>query len=170
MPDAPVLHDVLSIQPTDDDGAVIANIDMTDMAGERYTAPYYLRPDDPYGLAPTIREWIETKATTVLPKLVVQPTTSAPSAISGMQFFKALVLRDKISMAEAVAAVRNRTPPSVIEDMFGALPTPQRLEMSLALWGANEYCRDHPIAALLGETFAWSDADLDAFWRSAAAL
>jgi len=56
------LHEIISVSGTDEPGVYLAKVDLTDMAGERYTCDYVVRPDDNFGLAPVIRnavsQWI----------------------------------------------------------------------------------------------------------------
>lgn len=54
----PVLHAVLSLQATAEPGVLIMVIDITDSRGDRFTAPYGYRPDDPHGLSPVLRAWL----------------------------------------------------------------------------------------------------------------
>lgn len=56
---APALHAVHSVTPTPEDGVFIVNVTVTDSDGETYTADYCSRPNDPYGLNPAIRAWLE---------------------------------------------------------------------------------------------------------------
>lgn len=55
----PILHSVHSVTPSAEEGVFIVNVTITDMNGETYTCDYCSRPDDPYGLNPAIREWLE---------------------------------------------------------------------------------------------------------------
>ena len=55
----PILHEVLSVQETGENNVYIARVDLTDENGERYECDYVARPDDPYGVAPLVREAIE---------------------------------------------------------------------------------------------------------------
>lgn len=55
----PVLHIVHSVTPSTEEGVFIVNVTITDSAGETYTCDYCSRPDDPYGLNPAIRAWLE---------------------------------------------------------------------------------------------------------------
>ncbi len=54
----PILHEVLSLQATAEPGVLVITIDVTDSRGDRFTAPFGYRPDDPYGLSPMLRQWL----------------------------------------------------------------------------------------------------------------
>jgi hypothetical protein len=57
MPD-PILHAVNKVTATNEAGIYIVNVDLTDMDGATSNEDYCSRPDDPYGLNPTIRQWL----------------------------------------------------------------------------------------------------------------
>lgn len=50
------LHEIISVAEANEAGVYVANIDLTDMTGERYTCDYVVRPDDNFGLAPVVRD------------------------------------------------------------------------------------------------------------------
>lgn len=61
MPD-PILHEVISVRATLEQGAFIVRVDITDFVGVRETLDYLTRPSDPYGLNPTIQQWLSDHA------------------------------------------------------------------------------------------------------------
>lgn len=54
----PILHEVFSVSATGEPDVFILDVDITDASGQRYRCDYVSRPDDPFGLAPTIRQWL----------------------------------------------------------------------------------------------------------------
>ena len=53
------LHAVHSADPSSEDGVFIVRVTITDSDGETYICDYCSRPDDPHGLNPAIRAWLE---------------------------------------------------------------------------------------------------------------
>lgn len=54
----PVLHSVNSVTATKEPDVYIVNVDLTDMDGVTSNEDYCSRPEDPYGLNPTIRQYL----------------------------------------------------------------------------------------------------------------
>lgn len=71
------LHAIISVTATSEPDVYLASVDITDTAGERYTADYVSRDGDTFGLAPTIRgaivQWI-TDGKPVQPYVEPVPT------------------------------------------------------------------------------------------------
>jgi hypothetical protein len=54
----PILHEIHSVSETAEAGVYVAIVDLSDINGERYVDQYVSRPDDGFGLAPTVRDAI----------------------------------------------------------------------------------------------------------------
>lgn len=53
------LHAVISVAAANEPDVYLAFVDLTDMNGERYETEYVSRPDDTFGLAPSVRAGID---------------------------------------------------------------------------------------------------------------
>ncbi|RVD40991.1 hypothetical protein EN742_11290 [Mesorhizobium sp. M4A.F.Ca.ET.020.02.1.1] len=93
-----------------------------------------------------------------------------PEAISDRQFFEALAVREIITEAEALAAVKTGEIPAAMASLVDALPEASRFPAEMLLSGATEFQRAHPLTAVFGQAFGWTDAEIDAFWTDASAL
>lgn len=72
------LHEIISVGETDEAGVYLAKADITDIAGERYTCDYVVRPDDNFGLAPVIRAAIDQWVADEKPVQPYDPPSSVP--------------------------------------------------------------------------------------------
>jgi hypothetical protein len=101
------------------------------------------------------------------------PVEPVPASITDRQF--ALEARDRgfITQAEAVAFVTVGTLPSALASIVAALPsTAERDDAVIAIAGATQFDRTHPLTLTIGEAMRGSvplDAFLDDFFRAAGA-
>lgn len=99
------------------------------------------------------------------------PPEPVPPAVSARQFFQALALREVITQAEALDAVRTGAIPSailaVIEQIGDAR---ERFAAEMLISGATAFECDHPLTLTLAAGLGWSDEEIDDLWRAAAAL
>jgi hypothetical protein len=93
-----------------------------------------------------------------------------PRVISGRQFFQQLAIQSVISQEEALAAVKTGTLPLSLAALVNALPSDQQFGANMLLCGATTFDRNHPMVAVLGQAFGWTNTQLDALWTAAAAL
>lgn len=102
----PILHEVFEVRATNVEHVYVVDVELTDMTGERYRADYVSAPDDPFGLAPTVREWLNTNEYEVVP--YVAPTIDELRAgmfpITPRQLRLALV-RNGTSLATVTSAL-----------------------------------------------------------------
>lgn len=54
----PILHAVYGVKATIEELIYQVDVEITDMAGQSYRCDYLSRPEDTFGLAPTIRGWL----------------------------------------------------------------------------------------------------------------
>lgn len=52
------LHEVFGVRREQEEGVYVVDVELTDMNGERYRCNYVSAPDDTFGLAPVIRQWL----------------------------------------------------------------------------------------------------------------
>lgn len=98
------------------------------------------------------------------------PAPVVPQIISDRQFFQQLAIQKVITQDEALAAVGPGTLPNALVALIGGLPSDQQFPAKMLLVGAVQFDRQHPMVAVLGQAFGWTDAQLDALWTAAAAL
>lgn len=98
------------------------------------------------------------------------PVPFVPQIISDRQFFQQLAVQGVITDDEALAAVGPGTLPAALSKLIDGLPSDQQFPAKMLLVGAVQFDRKHPMVAVLGQAFGWSDAQLDSLWTNAAAL
>ncbi|QCO03023.1 hypothetical protein [Azospirillum argentinense] len=98
------------------------------------------------------------------------PPEPIPPVISDRQFFQALAMDGYITTAEALAAVRTGELPSVLAELLDHMDANERFGAEMLLSGATEFRRDHPMTAAVGEAREMTPAEVDDFFRRAAAL
>ncbi|GEC30472.1 hypothetical protein EFR01_06430 [Sinorhizobium fredii] len=64
------LNEVRAISATGEPEVYELSINLTDISGQTYDCDYLSRPDDTFGLNPTIRKWLADN-----PKFLIQPYT-----------------------------------------------------------------------------------------------
>lgn len=101
---------------------------------------------------------------------VLNPPPPVPASISDRQFFQQLAIVGLITQADALAAVRTGTVPTKLQSLLGALPTEGQFSAEMLLCGATVFERAHPLTVQLGHAQGMDDAQLDDFFRAAAAL
>ncbi|MCW2242275.1 tail fiber assembly protein [Azospirillum canadense] len=105
-----------------------------------------------------------------------QPTEASPApppvptSISDRQFFQQLATVGIISQAEALAAVKTGAIPAALAGILDALPDDQKFAAEMLLSGATTFERAHPLSVAIGTARGMTAAEVDAFFRAAAAL
>lgn len=166
------LHNLISVTATNETDAYIAEVDITDIHGERYTAEYVSREGDMFGLAPVVRtaisQWIADDKP--IDPYVPQPLP-VPETISRRQFYQGLAVTGKISQAEALAAIKTATLPTALQAMLdGMTDDDARFEADMLLSGASDFNRSHPLVMVFAIAQGMSETDVDEFWRLCAGL
>lgn len=54
--------------------------------------------------------------------------------------------------------------------IVSAMPADQQFNAEMLLSGATVFQRSHPMTAAIGAAYGWSDAQIDAFFRTAARI
>lgn len=101
------------------------------------------------------------------PPVVVEPV---PDTISDRQFFQQLAIAKVISQEEALAAVKTGDIPSALSGFIAPLPDDQRFNAEMLLSGATIFARAHPLTEAIGAAQGMTPAQVDDFFRAAAAL
>jgi len=90
-----------------------------------------------------------------------------PETISDRQFFQQLAIQGEVTEEEAIAAVATGALPQRLIDVVSGLPAEQQFAANMLLKGARSFNRSHPMVAMLGEEFGWTEAQIDDLWRAA---
>lgn len=141
------LHELISVTETEEADCFLAQVDLTDMTGERSVLPYVARKGDTFGLAPqvwgAITAWI-ADGKPVLPAPPPEPEPLVP--LSPRQIRLAL---NSIQLTEAdVEAALAGNPDGLVEWRW-----------------ATRYDRDHPLVVSLATHFNLPSEQIDTLWR-----
>lgn len=154
------LNQVYFIKATTEQGVYVVNCNIMDMYGDTQDCEYVSRPDDSFGLNPTMRQWLADN-----PDFPVAPY-SPPTAqerrarlppLTARQFRLGLV-NAGISLSTVTAAIK-------------ALPTgPDRDKAEIEWEYATTFSRAHPLIATVSTLLALNDEQVDAMWTAAIQL
>ena len=87
------------------------------------------------------------------------------------QFFHGLAIAEKITKAEALAAIKAGAIPAALQlSLDGMADDDARFEADRLLSGACEFNRGHPLVMVLAITQSMSEQDVDDFWPICAGL
>ena len=99
------------------------------------------------------------------------PPPAVPAMISDRQFFQQLAAEGLITQAEALAAVRTGDLPVALRNIVDSISDPQqRFAAEMLLSGATDIQRSHPLTDAIGAATGRTSAQIDDFFRAAAAL
>lgn len=99
------------------------------------------------------------------------PPVPVPPIISDRQFFQQAAVLGIITQAEALAAVKTGTLPTVLQDIIDAeADADKRFAMSMMLSGATIFERAHPMTDPIGEALGMTVEQIDQFFIAAATL
>lgn len=93
-----------------------------------------------------------------------------PEIISDRQFFHLLAIREIVTQAEALAAVKTGDMPAAIQALINALPESQRFGATMLLSGATEFRRTHPLSDAFAQMLGWTAEQKDRFWTEASQI
>lgn len=96
------------------------------------------------------------------------PPAPVPASITRRQCALEMLARDLIAGPEAVAMVATATPPALVEALITAMPEPDAT-LARVDFAAGTYERDTPLLTALMTAQGATSADIDAFFRAAAA-
>jgi hypothetical protein len=92
-----------------------------------------------------------------------------PQTITRRQCARELFIRQMITGDEMVAMTTTGTPPASIEDMFALMPDNEQW-IARSDFAADTYLRDNPLLVFIMTASGSTSADIDDFFREAAAL
>lgn len=153
------LNFVSTVTATPESGVFILQCNITDVEGNTYDADYCSRPEDVFGLNPTIRRWlIDNTGFPIQPH--VPPTTekiraSMPS-LSARQFRLGLLVKAAVSPSQVKAAI-------------DVMPSGMEKEKAQIEWEyAPTFDRMHPLIATITAAVGLAEDDMDIIWMTAA--
>ncbi|MEY9531678.1 hypothetical protein [Sinorhizobium fredii] len=154
------LNRVHSISATQDEDVYELSCNITDTTGASYDTVYVSRPDDPYGLNPSIRTWLQKNLDASI-KPYVPPTDEQIRA--SMPPLTARQLR--------LGLLEGGITPRQVWAAIDATPTGADKVRAQIEWEyATTYSRTHHLIATIGAVLGVADEQIDAMWRSAARL
>ncbi|OAP35812.1 hypothetical protein AU381_16635 [Sinorhizobium glycinis] len=154
------LNRVHSIRATQDNDVYEVSCSITDITGASYDTVYVSRPDDPYGLNPSIRKWLRENLEATI-EAYVPPTSEQLRA--SMPPLTARQLR--------LGLLEGGISPSQVSAAIVAMPTGADKDRAQIEW---EYAvtvgRTHPLISNIGAALGLTDEQIDAMWGAAARL
>lgn len=134
--------------------------------------PYHLL-DDPVACPPDLwQQALALVATSGEPPLEPPPPPPAPPPIPKItrrQCARALFAMNMITSAEAIAMSAWAEPPTEIERVFAAMPEPAQTNARID-FASELYERSNPLLVSVMEAAGSTPAEIDDFFRAAAAL
>ena len=155
------LNHVHSVAATGEAGVYLLNVNLTDIAGETYDCDYVSRPDDAFGLAPTIRAWLDEN----LPSTTVDPYT--PPTVEEMR----AALPPLTARQLRLGLIANDIMPSQVQGALEAMVAGTDRERALVEWEyASSFERGHHLIATVAASLGLTDEQVDAMWLSSLTL
>ncbi|AWI60338.1 hypothetical protein [Sinorhizobium fredii] len=152
----PSLNNVYSVSATEEEGVYILECNITDMQGDTYDAEYVTRPDDSFGLNPTIRQWLSDNPEFPIEAHVpptIEEIRAAMRPLTARQLRLGLV-SGSFSLAQVDAAIE-------------AMPEGVEKETARIEWEyATTFKRTHPLIGLVGAALGLDDTEIDAMWTA----
>lgn len=154
------LNSISAVMATAEAGVFIVHCNMTDNDGDTYDAEYGSRPEDPYGLNPTIRQWIEDN-----PGFPIQPYVP-PTAEELRPHMPKLTARQfRLGFVQAGHAIAS------IDAAIEAISDPTTKEMARIEWEyATTFNRVHPLISQIATGLGLTEEQIDSMWAAAVNL
>lgn len=151
---------VHSITATPETGVFMVDCRTMDMDDFESDVVQTVRPDDPYGLGPVIREWMaENEDFPIGP--YVPPTVE--EVRKGMQSLTARQFR--------LGLVNANISPSTVTATIAAMEAgPDREKAQIEWEFATTFNRMHPLISTVGAALDLTEAQIDAMWTAAVSL
>ncbi|EXL09574.1 hypothetical protein [Aquamicrobium defluvii] len=144
------LHSLISVTAANEPDTYLAEVDITDIHGQRYAVEYVSRDGDEFGLAPVVRaaigQWI-ADGKPVLP-YVEPPAPPAPDRVTARQF-KLQLLAD-----------------GILDQVEGWIAT-QSQAVQIAYANSGTFVRDEPMMQAGFAALGFTPEQIDAFFTAA---
>ncbi|HEV7306424.1 hypothetical protein [Ensifer sp.] len=159
-PSTLALNRVHSIRAAAQPDVFIVHCNITDIHGRTYDCDYGLQPDDPHGLAPSIRQWMLDKPTFPI-GIYVPPTVEEVRA--GMPSLTARQFR----LGLVNAGISQSTVAAIVAELPAG---PDRDKAQIEWEYATTFNRTHPLIATIGAALGLAGDQIDEMWQAAASL
>ncbi|OCP37209.1 hypothetical protein BC360_05065 [Ensifer sp. LC163] len=154
------LNEIHSVTATPEQGVYMVTCNITDMHGDRYDCEYYSRPDDDFGLNPTIRQWLADN-----PSFPIGPYTP-PTPEEIRKHMPSLTARQF-----RLGLVAGGYAPAQVTQAIDTMPDGTAKETAKIEWEyATTFNRMHPLIATVGAALGLNDTQIDAMWLAAVNL
>jgi hypothetical protein len=154
------LNFVYKVTSTQETGVYVINCNVTDTNGEKFDAVSTVRPEDPYGLTPTLLQWMaENPSFPIDPyqSPTVEQIREAMPSLSARQLRLGL-LGNGFTLPQVAAVIE-------------AMPDGPDKDTAQIEWEyATTFNRTHPLIAAVGGSLGLSDEQIDEMWAAAADL
>lgn len=151
------LNAVSTVAATAESDVFIVKCNITDIAGDTYDTDYCSRPDDGFGLNPTLRQWLAGNLSFPVQPYVpptAEETRASMPAITARQLRLGL-LNSGVSPTQVTAAI-------------DGIPAETDKEKARIEWEyAPTFSRSHHLIGAIGSLFDLTDAQIDAMWMVA---
>ncbi|MDK1377086.1 MULTISPECIES: hypothetical protein [unclassified Sinorhizobium] len=154
------LNSVSEIRRTKEADVFAVSCNITDMEGETYDAVSFVRPDDPFGLNPVLRQWMTDNPDFPVGDYI-PPTPEEIRA--GMPPLTARQLR--------LGLINNGFTLAQVGAVIEAMPDGPDKETARIEWEfATNFNRMHPLIASVGSALGLTDIQIDTMWTAAVNL
>ncbi|WP_371742491.1 hypothetical protein [Ensifer sp. ENS09] len=138
----------------------VVQCNITDVADRTYDCPYVSRPGDSFGLAPTVRQWLEDNPE--FPQLPWVPPT-ADEIRASIPPLSARQLR--------LGLLNANISPSTVTATIAAMPAGVDRDKAQIEWEfAATFNRTSPLIATVAAALGLTDVQIDAMWAAAVSL
>lgn len=155
------LNSVSNVRETNEPNVYLVSCNITDINGETYDTVYGSRPEDTFGLNPTIRQWLIDNEGDYEILSYVAPTVEE--------------LRDTLKPITRrqlrLTLVRNGYSLATVEAAIDAIPEGNAKDEAFIEWqDATTFERLNPTLLLIANALAISPEEVDTMWTEALAV
>ena len=150
----PIVNQIYAIRYTAEPGVYVVSCNLTDMNAQTFDADYCLRPDDPYGCAPALRQWMADNPSFPIEAYVPPTIAEVRASASGLN---RLDFRQKMKAAGVTTAT--------IMGFLAGIADPDHQEDMQMFWeDSQQFARLDPFVVELGEFAGKTPEQLDPIW------
>lgn len=150
----PIVNQVYSVSYTAEPGVYIVSCNLTDMNDQTFDADYCLRPDDPYGCAPALRQWMADNPDFPIDPYVPPTIAEVRASTGGLP---RLDFRQKMKAAGVTTATISAYLASVVD-------IDHQEDMQMFWEDAQSFARLDPFVIELGAFAGKTPEELDQVW------
>lgn len=154
------LNSVEKVTATHEPDVFVMLCNITDVNGETYDCSYCSRPDDTFGLNPTIRQWLNDNAGSYVVEPYVPPTPD--EARAAMRPLTRVAFRTAFKNAGMTTA-------TITAAIFSVEDESLQEDMQIAWEDSIEFKRLDPVVLLIAERAAKTPEQIDTIWLAALA-